>query len=98
MTAHTVAEDINENYESGKLNLKLQEWWIEFKHKYDENPHDFLHCGWRYKWKLQEWWIEFEHNYDEKALTAYTVAEEEKTIFLTPNSIIACDIITEAKS
>ena len=26
----------------------------------------------------------------EKAMTDYTVAEEEKTIFLTPNSIIAC--------
>ena len=26
------------------------------------------------------------------AMTAYTVAEEEKTIFFTPNSIIACHL------
>ena len=37
------------------------------------------------------------HNYEEKdnekvdmAMTAYTVAEDEKTIFFTPNSTIAC--------
>ena len=39
------------------------------------------------------------HNYEEKdnekvemAMTVYTVAEEEKTIFFTPNSIIACQL------
>ena len=59
---------------------------------------------------MKSLWMEIQlkhNNYDDKedgiqnserAMTANTVAEEEKTIFFTPNSIMACDIMTEAKS